>query len=153
FTLVELLVVLAIISVLASLLLPALAAARNRSHQAYCLNNIKQLNLATLVYSDDSGDKLPYNLGATEIKAMLLKGGKSNWANSVLNWELDSDNTNTLLNTEASLGPYVGRVARVFRCPSDHAVSRVQRAAGWEDRTRSISMNAMVGDAGVFMEG
>jgi prepilin-type N-terminal cleavage/methylation domain-containing protein len=153
FTLIELLVVLSIIAILASLLLPALAQARNRSHQIICLNNLRQLNLASSVYSHDCDDKLPYNLGSTEIKEMLLRGEKYNWANSVLNWELDPDNTNVLLNTEAALGAYVGRVARVFRCPSDHAVSQVQREAGWTERSRSLSMNAMVGDAGIFMEG
>ena len=35
-------------------------------------------------------------------------------------------------------------------CPSDHALSAVQSAAGWTARIRSYSMNAMVGDAGAF---
>ncbi len=153
FTLIELLVVIAIIAVLASLLFPAFAQARNRSHQIACLNNLKQLNLATMLYANDNDDRLPYNLGATEIKAMLLKGHKYNWANSVLNWELDPDNTNNVLNTDASLGLYAGRAPRVFRCPSDHALSSLQRSAGWTERSRSISMNAMVGDAGEFMDG
>jgi prepilin-type N-terminal cleavage/methylation domain-containing protein/prepilin-type processing-associated H-X9-DG protein len=153
FTLVELLTVISVIAILASLLLPALAGVRNRSHQISCLNNLKQLNLGMMVYCSDSDDKLPYNLGATEIKQILSKGLRYNWANSVLNWERDSDNTNVVLNTEASLGPYVGKSARIFRCPSDHAVSAIQRAVGWTGRSRSISMNAMVGDAGAFMTG
>jgi prepilin-type processing-associated H-X9-DG protein len=68
----------------------------------------------------------------------------------VLNWELDSDNTNALLNTEAALGTYAGGNARVFQCPSDRVASEIQRQVGWAQRSRSISMNAMIGDAGEF---
>ena len=50
FTLVELLVVIAIIGLLISLLLPAVQAAREAARRASCLNNLKQLSLATLNY-------------------------------------------------------------------------------------------------------
>jgi prepilin-type processing-associated H-X9-DG protein len=151
--LIELLVVIAIIAILASLLLPAVARARSQSQKAFCLNNTRQLSLAATLYSQDYDDRLPYNLGATEIKEILRRGEKHNWANSVLNWELDPDNTNVVLNTEAALGGYLGKTARVFRCPSDSALSQIQRQAGWTDRSRSFSMNAMVGDAGAFLVG
>ena len=153
FTLIELLVVMATIAVLSSLLLPTLAGAKSRGQQIFCLNNTRQLNLAWLLYAHDNNDLLAYNLGATEIKQILGRNQHYNWANSVLNWELDADNTNTLLNTEAALGPYVGRNNRVFKCPSDHVISSIQRRAGWSERSRSISMNAMVGDAGEFTHG
>jgi prepilin-type N-terminal cleavage/methylation domain-containing protein/prepilin-type processing-associated H-X9-DG protein len=151
FTLIELLVVIAVIGILASLLLPALARGKNQAQQVLCLNNHRQLNLAATLYAQDNDDRLPYNLGAPEIKANLALGIQNNWASSLLDWELNPENTNLLLNTHAALGPYVSHSARVFRCPSDTALSELQRGAGWIERSRSISMNAMVGDAGVFL--
>ena len=84
---------------------------------------------------------------------MLARGQRINWADSVLNWELDSDNTNLVLNSDAALGPFISRNPRVFRCPVDEVVSSLQKRAGWSERSRSISMNAMVGDAGEFSHG
>jgi prepilin-type processing-associated H-X9-DG protein len=147
---VELLVVIGVIAVLGSLLLPALAKAKARGQAIFCLNNLKQLDIAWLLYAHDNNDRLAYNLGATEIKQILARQQHFNWANNVLNWELDPDNTNTLLNTDAALGNYLARNPRVFKCPADFVLSTVQRKAGWSERSRSFSMNAMVGNAGQF---
>jgi len=59
FTLIELLVVIGIIGILAALLFPVFARAREKARQASCLSNIKQLTLAHFIYADDYDERMP----------------------------------------------------------------------------------------------
>ena len=142
FTLVELLVVITIVGLLAGLLLPTLASSKAKARGIFCQNNNKQLVTGWLMYADDHAQWLPYNLAGAAARTNI------NWAAGVLDWELTTDNTNSVELTESALGPYVGQVSAIYRCPSDSVVSSLQGAAGWGNRTRSYSMNAQVGNAG-----
>lgn len=140
FTLVELLIVLAVLALWALLLVPALARTQPDSRAARCLNNHRQLCRAWLMYADDNNDKLAINIhgGSAASPSQPL------WAPGWLDWSTASDNTNTIYLTDARysiLATYCGKDARLFKCPADQYVSLSQRARGWRERVRSVSQN------------
>lgn len=60
FTLIELFVVIAIIAILAAVLLPAVAATREKGHRAACLSNLRQVGIALITYTHDYSGLIPY---------------------------------------------------------------------------------------------
>lgn len=76
---IELLVVIAVVAILASLLLPALGRARDKAGGAFCLNNLKQWGVATLLYADDHNDFLPGDGKAAPTEADLANPGYHAW--------------------------------------------------------------------------
>ncbi|WP_423841493.1 prepilin-type N-terminal cleavage/methylation domain-containing protein [Victivallis vadensis] len=74
FTLIELLIVIAIIAILAAMLLPVLNQARDKAKQAKCISNLKQCVTGALMYAGDYKDMLPaatfQSVGATWTKRL-----------------------------------------------------------------------------------
>ncbi len=128
FTLIELLMVIAIIGILAALLLPALSVAKSKGKQAGCVNHLKQLALCCQMYGADNDGKLVENLPQGR--------GTNSWAPG--NMKSFNDATNQTLIRQGKLFPYANQVA-LYRCPADPST------AGGLPRVRSYSMNCWMG--------
>jgi prepilin-type N-terminal cleavage/methylation domain-containing protein/prepilin-type processing-associated H-X9-DG protein len=158
FTLVELLVCIAIISALAGLLLPALIGGKSSARIAFCLNNKKQLDLAWITYAGDNRDHFAYNsansaeLGGYIPEALNWAYPYDGWnqmAPQYMNWTTDEINTNVdfmIGDGNSSMAAYLKYSASLLHCPEDTFLSAPQIAAGWTQRVRSVSMNFFLGD-------
>ena len=129
FTLIELLVVIAIIAILAAILLPALAAAKNKAMRIQCTSQMKQLGLGFNYFSSDHDEKFPptaYSANATV----------------QLTWD---DYLNQYIgNTDTDLDLLRGITAPdkappILRCPADRIPTTIAYAVDSQRRTYAMN--------------
>jgi prepilin-type N-terminal cleavage/methylation domain-containing protein len=104
FTLVEMLVVIAVVVILAALLLPAISAAKHKAQRITCTNNLRQISLGVRMYSEDSHDASPSPSGAgvTSTNIMSLYSGYK-----------------TLMKNYVGLNGASSSRDQLFQCPAD----------------------------------
>jgi prepilin-type processing-associated H-X9-DG protein len=133
----DVLVILAIVSVLALLQLSASGHGRTGSHRAVCADNLRRLAIGWQMYADDyNGAVVPNRTGFST----------NNWVIGWLDWSASHHNTNLSFLTDGLLYPYAG-ATEIYRCPADNYLGA---SIGWTERVRSYSLNSWLAQSPTF---
>ncbi len=140
FTLVELLVVIALIAILASLLLPALSRAKDQARRVHCISNQKQIVIAWMLYPTDNQEFLVRNGSQSSITFtpgvtppfLWVYGGNHGAPQTLTNEQY-------LVGAQyALLGPY-NKQHRIFKCPADRTLWPLGGARVFQERSYALN--------------
>ncbi|MCS7033327.1 MAG: type II secretion system GspH family protein [Phycisphaerae bacterium] len=132
FSITELLVVLAVASIIIALLLPAYSAAREQSQRVVCQSNLRQITLAMIMYAQHNQDRMP----ATALWSAA--GVEHDW----IHWQRP---TRQLRNSAIARYLHKQITERIFRCPSDNLLAHPNKNSTTGPYLYSYSMNVHFG--------
>ena len=151
FTLVELLVVIAVIAILAGLLLPSLSGAKMRAVAINCLSNSRQLQIAWQNYATDNNDRIVLNGSQTAHGGGEIPSDDLNWISTLGNLGgsgilgatlLTSSETNyNEMATTGLLWPYAAGLG-IYRCPAQNQVAVTFAAPGVVIYTNAVPVRS-----------
>lgn len=137
FTLIELLTVIAIIGILASILIPAVAQVRESGRRTKCLSNLRQISQAMVMYATDHDGRLPQPNWGTDSDGWLYEGSPTARGRNPIN-PVRSGQLWDYLESE-----------EIYRCPTDW----MNQNADFEARTQQLSSYCMNGSAAGYSGG
>lgn len=152
FTLIELLIVIAIIAILAALLLPALARAKQKGQQSVCLSNLKQIGIALGIYLDDNNDRF---FDERPLKSSLPGGyrpwtswppsdPRAGWAATTLQYVLPNFN---VWSCPVAVNSATGNAIQSAQATSSATNAAICRYWAWRfDRIDDLSAATMLED-------
>ena len=120
FTLIELMVVIAIIGILASLLLPVLGQARKKAIAVQCVNNLKQILIATAMYNESNDDYFPSRDTSKKITYDDLLAGYDGRASLSPN----------LMDEDGLTSENAGGSTAIYKCPTSPSLEYPERSYG-----------------------
>lgn len=127
FTLVALLVIVAVLAILAAMLLPALAKAKQKAQRINCVNNLKQAGLAFRIWEGDHDDKMPMAFPLTKGGTMEYTTG----ANTFRHFQVMSNELST---------------PKILVCPADTARAAAYNFARLKNQNVSYFVGLDAGD-------